>query len=97
LNQFTNGAYIKAVVIEPGINNKPASVAVHPKWIVYILELLMWNHYKPKPRISHKVPILKFRLSERLNLRLDIYRLTRQMNSINPNTETALNKTISYC
>jgi hypothetical protein len=28
---------IKAVVIEPGINNKPASVAVHPKMdCVYI-------------------------------------------------------------
>jgi hypothetical protein len=34
---------IKAVVIEPGIINKPASVAVHLKWIKDIAPI-MWSH-----------------------------------------------------
>jgi hypothetical protein len=65
----------KAVVIDPGIN-KPASVAVNPKWIAY-MGIINVDPYNPKPRIKAiKYQSLNFHLSERLNLLWDIYRST---------------------
>jgi hypothetical protein len=63
LYQFTNIGIIKAVVIEPGINNKPASVAVHPKMDCVYIGIINVEPYKPKPSMKAiRVPILKFRL-----------------------------------
>jgi hypothetical protein len=62
---------IKAVVIEPGINNKPASVAVHPKMDCVYIGIINVEPYKPKPSMSfHKSTNSQVPSLERLNLQL---------------------------